>query len=104
MTPETPTENTAETTYEIEKMADLKQLKDESRQEITFDNEGNMVYHNRAFERNRKRLWRAVMEGKSSIHHYTKPSGKDKPKTSRRTKKIERQNRKKGRNIAKGRK
>lgn len=90
-------EKPKETVYEVEKMADLLAAKQESREEITFDNSGNMVWHNRAFERNNKRLWRAVTEGHKSIHYYTKPSGIERPKTNKASKKRERQNRRAGR-------
>jgi len=86
-----------ETVYDIEKMADLKEARAASNEQITFDNSGNIVYNNRAFNRNSKRLWRAVTENRRSIHHYTKPSGIEKPKTNRATKKRERQNRRAGR-------
>ena len=61
-------EKPKETVYAIEKMAELKE-----------------------------KLWRAVREGKRSIRYYTQPSGMDKPKTNKKTKKAERQNRRKGR-------
>lgn len=90
-------ENKKETIYEIEKMADIKAAREEAREEITFDNSGNMVFHNRAFERNHKRLWRAVTEGRQSIRFYTQQSGMEKPKTNKKSKKRERQNRRIGR-------
>lgn len=82
-----------ETVYEIEKLADLKKARGEATEDIVFDNHGNMVHNNRAFRRNLKRLWRAVDEGRKSIHWYTKKHNQ----TNRKTKKQERQNRKKGR-------
>lgn len=91
MTPE------KETVYEIEKMAELKEAKAAANEQITFDNSGNIVYNNRAFHRNRKRLWRAVTEEHKSARYYTKPSGIEKPKTNRASKKRERQNRRAGR-------
>lgn len=91
MTPE------KETVYDIEKMAELKEAKAASDEQITFDDSGNLVYNNRAFHRNSRRLWRAVMEDHKSIHHFTKPSGIEKPKTNRASKKRERQNRRAGR-------
>ena len=90
-------ETEKETVYDIEKMAELKEARETATDQITFDNDGNMVYNNRAFNRNNKRLWRAVMEGHKSIHHFTKKSGIERPKTNRASKKRERQNRKKGR-------
>jgi frataxin-like iron-binding protein CyaY len=91
-------EKPKETVYEIEKMAELKEKRAaEGTTEITFDNAGNMVVNDRARRRNLKQLWRAVREGKRSIHYYTQPSGMDKPKTNKKTKKAERQNRRKGR-------
>lgn len=86
-----------ETVYDIEKMAEIKEAKAASQAEITFDNAGNMVYNNRAFHRNGKRLWRAVTEEHKSIRHFTQKSGIEKPKTNRKSKKRERQNRRAGR-------
>lgn len=79
--------------FEIEKMADIRAAQQQVTEEITFDNQGNMVAKNRAYRRNLKRLWRAVQEERRSIHYYTKARNK----TNRRTKKLERQNRRKGR-------
>lgn len=76
---------------EIEKLADLKAKT--SQDEIVFDNEGNMHANNRSYRRDMKHLWRAVTEGQKSLHFYTKP----KQKTTRKSKKAERQNKKKGR-------
>ena len=90
-------EKPKETVYEIEKMAEIKQAKDESTTNISFDNAGNMVVDNRARRRNLKQQWRSVIEGKPSIRHYTQKSGLSKPKTNKNSKKRERQNRKKGR-------
>lgn len=87
---------------EIEKMSDLKKAAEESTEnpkqnvgkgKLTFDNKGNIVSENRAYNRDYKRVWRAVTEGKKSIRFYTKK----KNKTSKATKKAERQNKKKGR-------
>lgn len=89
-------ETPKETVYEIEKMADLKQAR-EGTTNISFDNAGNLVVDNRARRRNLKQQWRAVREGRKSIHYYTQQSGIEKPKTSRASRKFERQNRKKGR-------
>lgn len=88
---------TEEVKYDIEKMAEAKAVREQTQGDITFDNAGNIVYNNRAFNRNAKRLWRAVMERHDSCHFYTQPSGREKPKTNRATKKRERQNRRLGR-------
>lgn len=90
-------ETPKETVYEIEKMADLKQAREEGTTNISFDNAGNLVVDNRARRRNLKQQWRAVREGHQSIHYFTKPSGLERPKTNKASKKLERQNRKKGR-------
>ena len=90
-------ETPKETVYEIEKMADLKKARDEGTTNISFDNAGNLVVDNRARRRNLKQQWRAVREGHQSIHHFTQQSGMERPKTTRASKKLERQNRKKGR-------
>ena len=90
----TKSEQPKETKYEIEQLAEANEARREAGvEEISFDNAGNMVVNNRARRRNLKQLWRSVREGQKSIRHYTKP----KAKTDRRTKKQERQNRKKGR-------
>lgn len=82
---------------EIEKMSDLKK-NDGSEGAIIFDNSGNMVVNNRKYRRNFKQLWRAVQEGRESIHFYTKNTNRRLGKTAcRRRNKIERQNRKLGR-------
>ena len=86
-----------ETVYDIERMAQLKEARDAGREEITFDNSGNMVFNNRAFKRNTKRLWRAVREGRQSSRFYTQKSGLGHPKTTKASKKRERQNRRAGR-------
>lgn len=85
-----------ETVYEIEKMADLKKAREEGTTNISFDNAGNLVVDNRARRRNLKQQWRSVIDGHKSIHFFTKPSGIEKPKTNKASKKRERQNRKKG--------
>ena len=90
-------ESPKETVYDIEKMAELQKIKRETTNDITFDNRGNIVYNNRAFVRNAKRLWRAVMEQHKSCRYYTQPSGLEKPKTNKASKKRERQNRRIGR-------
>lgn len=79
--------------YEIEKMAELKQSKNDGVQELSFDNSGNIVVNNRKYRRNFKRLWRAVVEGRKSIHWYTRKHNK----AVKARRKLERQNRKKGR-------
>ena len=93
----TKAETPKETVYEIEKMADLKKAREEGTTNISFDNAGNLVVDNRARRRNLKQQWRSVREGHTSIHHYTQKSGMEHPKTHRASKKLERQNRKKGR-------
>lgn len=90
-------ETPKETVYEIEKMADLKKAHEEGTTNISFDNAGNLVVDNRARRRNLKQQWRAVREGHQSLHYYTQQSGIEKPKTNKASKKLERQNRKKGR-------
>lgn len=99
-----------ETANTVEKIADLQEVKNAEKAtsgssgEITFDNEGNMVWRNRAFVRNQRRLWRSVTEGHRSVRFFTQSSGIEKPKTNRATKKRERQNRRAGRNRRTGRK
>lgn len=88
---------TEEVKYDIEKLAEAKAVREQTQGDITFDNAGNIVYNNRAFNRNAKRLWRAVIEGRGSCRFYTQPSGREKPKANRAVKKRERQNRRLGR-------
>lgn len=83
-----------EIVYDIERMALLGEVKKANNgPEIIFDNDGHMIINNRKYQRDMKRAWRAVQEGKKSVHFYTK-AGK---KTNKKTKKAERQNRRKGR-------
>ncbi len=76
--------------YEIERMADLKKA---ANGDLSFDNNGNIIVNNRQYRRNLKRLWRAVTEGRKTIHWYTRRHNK----TTKASKKRERQNRRNGR-------
>ena len=76
--------------YEIEKMSDLKKA---ANGELSFDNNGNIIVNNRQYRRNLKRLWRAVTEGRRTIHWYTRKHNT----AVKARRKRERQNRRKGR-------
>lgn len=81
----------SEITYDIEKVGEIKERAQQDK--IVFDNQGKMHADNREYRRDAKRLWRSVIEGQKSIRCFTKK----KTKTSKASKKMARQNRKKGR-------